>query len=78
MNHLYKMLAKDAGFIFWTDEFWKPEDATIDWSSNYDKEFQTYSDDLVKQCAFFIQSLVDQRVPASEYANRLKEHFSDK
>lgn len=76
MNELYMMLAEDAGFNFWTDESWKPKDAIIDWSTVYDKEFQTYSDNLVNQCAFFIQSLVDQRVPASEYANRLKQHFS--
>ena len=35
-----KALAKEAGFIFWSEEGWKPE-SIIDWSCDYD-------DDLVK------------------------------
>jgi hypothetical protein len=36
-----KELAKEAGFVFWSDETSKPDNSEIDWSSIYD-------DDLVK------------------------------
>jgi hypothetical protein len=36
-------LAEMAGFAFWKDEEHKPENATIDWSCNYDKEFECYT-----------------------------------
>ena len=36
-----KELAKEAGFVFWSDETWKTDNSEIDWSCLYD-------DDLVK------------------------------
>jgi hypothetical protein len=35
-------LAEKAGFIIWSDCEWKPKGATIDWSSNYDKELKKF------------------------------------
>lgn len=35
----FYILAKEAGFCFWEDETWKPQEAVIDWSAQYDKEF---------------------------------------
>lgn len=40
MKSEYKELAKQAGFIFWANEDWKPDDAVIDWSCDYDKELE--------------------------------------
>jgi len=40
MKSEYKELAKQAGFIFWANEDWKPVDAVIDWSCDYDKELE--------------------------------------
>ena len=42
MKKIVKELAKEAGFIFWENEEWKPKDATIDWSCDYDKELQKF------------------------------------
>ena len=42
MKKIVKELAKEAGFIFWEDEEWKPKRATIDWSSDYDKELEKF------------------------------------
>jgi hypothetical protein len=33
-----KALAEEAGFVFWSDESWKPDNTEIDWSSLYDNE----------------------------------------
>lgn len=76
MKKIYDTIARDSGFCFWVDEEWKPENETIDWSTSYEKELQEYSDRLVNNCADFIHMLVIQRVPASEYPERLKAYFS--
>ena len=48
MNPRIKELAEDAGFCFWEDEEWKPHGAIIDWSAEYDKEFQKYTELLIE------------------------------
>ena len=48
MNPRIKQLAEDAGFCFWEDEEWKPHGAIIDWSADYDKEFQKYTELLIE------------------------------
>ena len=48
MNPRIKELAEDAGFCFWEDEDWKPHGAIIDWSAEYDKEFQKYTELLIE------------------------------
>ena len=48
MNPRIKELAEDAGFCFWEDEEWKPHGAIIDWSADYDKEFQKYTELLIE------------------------------
>lgn len=51
MNSKLKELAEQAGFCFWQDEQWKPEGATIDWSTNYDTELVEFAKLIVDQCA---------------------------
>jgi hypothetical protein len=48
MKKIVKELAEKAGFVFWTNEEWKPEDATIDWSCDYDKELEKFFKLVVK------------------------------
>jgi hypothetical protein len=36
---------------------------------------EKFTEQITKECAGFIQDLVDQRIPASEYPTRLIEHF---
>ena len=42
MKKIVKELAKEAGFVFWENEEWKPKGATIDWSVDYDKELEKF------------------------------------
>lgn len=42
MNRTYWDLAKKAGFVFWDDD--EGNGKVIDWASDYDKEFQLYTD----------------------------------
>lgn len=60
MNEKIKELAEEAGFCFWGDESWKPHGAIIDWSANYDKEFQKYTELLIKECIKMVE-------PSSEH-----------
>lgn len=61
MNEQIKALAEQAGY--------NGSYATEDFSIEY------FAESIVLECASVIQSLVDHRVPASEYSDRLKEHF---
>jgi hypothetical protein len=40
------------------------------------EDFCVFTELVVKECAGFIQDLVDQRIPASEYPDRLKQYFN--
>lgn len=75
MNKKFLTLADRAGFVLWDAEPWAT--GFVDWAGASDEELQRYSELLVTECAEFIQALVDQRVPASEYAGRLVEHFKE-
>lgn len=50
MNKRIEELAQEAGFCFWTDESWKPEGETIDWSCNYDDQLQKFTELIVTEC----------------------------
>lgn len=51
MKDKVKQLAEQAGFVFWSNEEWKPEDQVIDWSSVYDKELEKFLELAVRECA---------------------------
>jgi len=42
VNKTYWDLAKKAGFVFWDED--EADGRVIDWASDYDKEFQLYTD----------------------------------
>lgn len=48
MKKIVRELAKEAGFIFWKNEEWKPKGATIDWSCDYDKELEKFFTLVIK------------------------------
>ena len=56
MNPRIKELAEQAGFCFWEDEEWKPHGSIIDWSAQYDKEFQKYTELLINECISSFES----------------------
>lgn len=50
MNERIKKIAEEAGFIFWGNESWKPEGAVIDWASDYDQEFDKFTQLIIQEC----------------------------
>lgn len=56
MNSDFLELADRAGFVFWENESWKPKGAIIDWSCEYDKEFEKYSQLLVQYVLSHIET----------------------
>ena len=56
MNTIVKDMAKEAGFVLWKDEAWGPGKGNIDWSSNYDIEFQKF---VVILTEYYKQLLID-------------------
>ena len=44
-------LIKQAGFVLWQDEAYRPPGALVDWSSNYDQEVLELVRLVVQQCA---------------------------
>jgi hypothetical protein len=65
MNTIVKDMAKEAGFVLWKDEAWGPGKGNIDWSSNYDIEFQKF---VVILTEYYKQLLIDNGYDdAAEY-----------
>jgi hypothetical protein len=50
MNEKIKLLADQAGFVLWKNEFWNPGD-TVDWSCRYDDELEKFAQLIVKECS---------------------------
>ena len=51
MNDEFHKLVAQAGFELWADEDWRPKNALVDWSCNYDKELQRFAQLIVRECA---------------------------
>ena len=78
MNPRIKELAEDAGFAFWEDEEWKPHGAIIDWSAEYDKEFQKYTELLINECLVICQNHYTIEGIAQNIEKDIKEKFGIK
>ena len=78
MNPRIKELAEDAGFCFWEDEDWKPHGAIIDWSAEYDKEFQKYTELLINECLDICQNHYTIEGIAQNIEKDIKEKFGIK
>jgi len=72
MNERIIKLAEQAGFVAWTDEDWKPLDAVIDWSSDYDKELEKFAELIVREC---IEVIKQNDYHGEWLGERIKEHF---
>jgi len=48
MNPRFRILAEECGFVFWQDESYGPGPGNIDWSQDYTKEFERYSNELIR------------------------------
>jgi hypothetical protein len=65
MNPKARELAEKAGFIFWRDEEWKPQDAVIDWSTQYDSELEKFTNLVIQEC---IDKIETYRIPCGNSA----------
>lgn len=78
MNERIKELAKEAGFVLWSDEEWKPEGAVIDWSSDYDNELAKFAELIVQECADWIDSNVgmidEEEIVLEDLKKMLENH----
>ena len=54
MKDKKEQLAEEAGFVFWSNEEWKPEGQVIDWSSVYDKELEKFAELIARECASIV------------------------
>jgi hypothetical protein len=78
-DKLFKQLASDAGFFVYDDEPTPEDPDLISWDMSYsDKHLIEYTNLIVKECAAVIRNAVDHRVPASEYADIILNHFSSR
>ena len=73
MNERIRFLAEKAGFVFWGSEEWKPEGIVIDWSCDYSKEFDTFVELIVSECA----EIADKAEPYKT-SDLIKQHFGVK
>jgi hypothetical protein len=71
MNERIKALAEQAGFIFWKDESWGPGPDNIDWSCDYQIEFNTFVQSLIKECVGIVDELVNRRNDGTWTSNEL-------
>lgn len=80
MNERIRFLAEKAGFVFWGSEEWKPEGAVIDWSCDYSKEFEAFTELLIKECANELIKWKDEPFPYDPHlgADLIKSLFGVK
>lgn len=72
---------KEAGFVFWKDEDWKPEDAIIDWATDYDREIKKFAELIIRECANIADT--DEKRPnyfgcgyiTKTTGDKIQEHF---
>jgi len=51
MNERIMEIVRKSEFAFWDSESHRPPDATVDWSSNYDRELVLFAENLIKECS---------------------------
>lgn len=50
MDDNIKRLAEQAGFTFWSGEYWKPEGAFVDWAAADDSDLVRFYHLVVREC----------------------------
>lgn len=68
-------IAKEAGFVFWADEEWKPENAFIDWGSSYDEELRKFCELTVRRCIEICEKGTETQTTSSGAAILIKQYF---
>ncbi len=75
MNPKFIELVDKAGFALWEDEDWRPRDAFVDWSSNYDKELEKFYELIVEECVNICVNGMTTQMTSGGAAMRIRQHF---
>lgn len=75
LNEQFAQIAKDAGFLLWDDESWKPDDEIIDWSCSYDKELQEFGKLIVSRCIEICEQGTQTQTTSAGAAILIKQQF---
>lgn len=75
MNPKFIELVDKAGFALWDDEDWRPKDAFVDWSSNYDKELEKFYELIVEECVNICLNGMTTQMTSGGAAIRIRQHF---
>jgi hypothetical protein len=75
MSKEIRELAKQAGFVFWRDEPWKPYDAEIDWSADYSNEFKLYTEHVIRKCIEICEKGTPTQTTSFGASQDIKNHF---
>lgn len=75
MNPKFIELVDKAGFALWNDEDWRPRDAFVDWSSNYDKELEKFYELIVEECVNICVNGMTTQMTSGGAAMRIRQHF---
>ena len=73
MNNEIRKLAEDAGFVFWSKE--EDETMPIDWSSNYDEEFEIFAYSLIQKCIDICNEGTSTQSTSAGAAQRIQQYF---
>jgi hypothetical protein len=75
VNPKFIELVDKAGFALWEDEDWRPRDAFVDWSSNYDKELEKFYELIVEECVNICVNGMTTQMTSGGAAMRIRQHF---
>lgn len=70
MKQRYKDFATESGFAMWGNEAWRPSNATVDWSCNYDAELEKFGELIDDQWQTRYNQLL-------EFYNKRIEHLEE-
>ena len=74
MNNEIRKLAENAGFVFWSKE--EDETMPIDWSSNYDEEFEIFANSIIQKCIDICNEGTLTQTTSAGAAQRIQQYFS--
>lgn len=81
MNEKFKLLAEKSGFMMWSNEPWRPEDATVDWAAQYDSELEKFAELIVRECVQVVDEMADPEDSERYFwaiqnvSQKIKQHF---
>lgn len=75
MKEIIRKLAEQSGFVFWSDEPHSPGIGKIDWSCDYESEFNKMVELIVLECASVCENFTCDSKPLTDVSSAIKRHF---